>query len=111
MPQGQHSDSASAHRSSDAAFRQLQQRHEGEKQQLEAEFARLADAMNRRHEQEVQAATDRLRQEHQRMVEYEEARARMEQARQQLEAFAATPSVLDEPREAAPELRALRGGY
>eukprot|EP00672_Neobodo_designis_P001128 CAMPEP_0174854966 /NCGR_PEP_ID=MMETSP1114-20130205/32099_1 /TAXON_ID=312471 /ORGANISM="Neobodo designis, Strain CCAP 1951/1" /LENGTH=261 /DNA_ID=CAMNT_0016089675 /DNA_START=35 /DNA_END=820 /DNA_ORIENTATION=+ len=96
----------------EAAMRQLQQRHEGEKEQFEAEIARLSDAMRRRHQHEVEALSDRLRNEAARVAEYEEARLRMERAQAELEALNAQPSVLDQDFGAGgpPELRSLRGG-
>jgi DNA repair exonuclease SbcCD ATPase subunit len=97
----------------DNAMRQLQQRHDREKQLFDEEIARLAEAMRRRQQLEAETLSDRLQRESHHLQEYEEARLRMERAREELEALNATPSVLDMDvgHDGPPELRALKTQY
>jgi hypothetical protein len=95
----------------DTALKQLQLRQDQEKELLDTEFARLSEQMRRRHASETEQLSQRLKAEAQRLQEYEEARLRMELARQELEALTAQPSILDDDsnlRNGPPELRALR---
>lgn len=91
---------------SEQIMSQLRDRQAREHQQLEDEFRRLSDAMRQRHAHEQEQMAERLRRESERAREYEEACARMEQARRDLEELESQPTLLDD-NSGAPEVSGL----